>query len=288
MGIYKIYIYQSVVSVFRAGTGTALHPSTPFSVFDSFTQKEPVAMTQAQLTPQQQLHVNQAKLDFAKAFRVLKNTRTLSASNTLQAYLRVPESDLVVALHAPSPWADNEDIQAVVASYDGVIYLDESVEGSSPLSGSKAGGNGKRYAAVFQRRPEVNVVIHVHTAWLGGWASSHRVLPIRYAASQRLTLARELPIYIDRRQPEADFIVEKIEENPHTPAILEANGGSTFWGTSIIQSAKLILLIEEGAYFQGLAESLGGSQEFGAGVLEQQWKMTGLWSQGQKLLEAVA
>lgn len=52
--------------------------------------------------------------------------------------------------------------------------------------------------------------------------------------------------------------------------------------------AKLILLVEEGAYFQALAENLGGSQEFGPGVLEQQWKMTGLWPQGKKLLEQVA
>ena len=245
-------------------------------------------MTSISLDTQQRAYVDQAKRDFAKAYRVLKDTRTLTATNTCQAYLRVPDSELVVALHAPNPWADDEEIRAVVASYDGVVALDETVEGTSPLSGSKSGGNGKRYAAVFQNRPEVNVVIHVHTPYLGGWASAHRVLPIRYAASQRVTLARELPIYIDRRQQEADFIVEKIAENSHTPAILEANGGATFWGTGIIQASKLILLIEEGAYFQGLAELFGGSQEFGPGVLEQQWKMTGLWAQGQKLLGVAA
>jgi len=242
----------------------------------------------ASLTATQLSQLEQAKRDFAKAFRVLKETRTLTATNTYQAYVRVPDSDLVIALHAPSPWADDQEIRAVVASYSGEVVLDETAAGSSPLSGSKAGGNGKRYAAILQQRAEVNVVIHVHTPYLGGWSSDHRVLPIRYAASQRVTLARELPIYIDRRQQEADFIVEKIQENPHTPAILEANGGATFWGESVLQASKLILLIEEGAYFQGLAELFGGSKEFGPGVLEQQWKMTGLWAQGQKLLEAVA
>lgn len=242
----------------------------------------------ASLTPQQLAQLDQAKRDFAKAFRVLKETRTLTATNTFQAYVRVPDSDLVIALHAPGPWADDEEIRAVVSSYDGEVVLDETLDGSSPLSGSKAGGNGKRYAGIFQNRAEVNVVIHVHTPYLGGWASAHRVLPIRYAASQRVTLARELPLYLDRRQPEHAFIVEQLEANPHTPAILEANGGATFWGTSIIQASKLILLIEEGAYFQGLAEIFGGSKEFGPGVLEQQWKMTGLWGQGQKLLEQAA
>jgi len=240
------------------------------------------------LDPQLARQLEQVRRDFAKAFRVLKESRTLTATNTYQAYVRVPDSDRVIAVHAPNPWADDQEIRAVVATYDGEVILDESIPGATPLSGRGAGGNGKRYAAIFQARPEVNVVIHVHTPYLGGWASAHRVLPIRYAASQRVTLARELPIYIDRRQPEPLFILDRLAENPHTPAILEANGGATFWGEDLIKASKLILLIEEGAYFQGLAESLGGSQEFGPGVLEQQWKMTGLWEQGQKLLGAAA
>ncbi|MBD1550589.1 class II aldolase/adducin family protein [Pseudomonas typographi] len=242
----------------------------------------------SRLTPTLLAQVDQAKRDFAKAFSVLSNTRTLTATNTFQAYVRVPDTDLVLALHAPSPWAEDTTIGAVVASYSGEVVLDETADNGSPLSGRKAGGNGQRYAAVFQQCSQVNIVSHVHTPYLGGWASAHRVLPIRYAASQRVTLARELPLYVDRRQPEQHFIVERIQENPHTPAILEANGGATFWGHSILQVAKLILLIEEGAYFQGLAEPLGGSKEFGPGVLEQQWKMTGLWAEGQKLLEAAA
>ena len=60
------------------------------------------------------------------------------------------------------------------------------------------------------------------------------------------------------------------------PAIIEANGGATFWGKSILDVSKYILILEEAAYFQALAEPLGGSLEFGPGALEQQWKMTGL------------
>ncbi|MCU9951668.1 class II aldolase/adducin family protein [Pseudomonas sp. PDM13] len=232
--------------------------------------------------------VEQAKRDFAKAFRVLQETRTLTATNTLQAYLRVPGTDLVIALRAPSPWDDEPGIRASVVSYDGVVHLDETLGRAQTLSESREAGSGKRYAQVLRERAEVNVVIHVHTPYLGGWAGTHRVLPLRYAASQRVTLARELPVYIDRRQPEPAFIVDAIKVNPHTPGLLEANGGATFWGTGILQVAKLVLLVEEGAYFQALAENLGGSKEFGPGVLEQQWKMTGLWAEGQKLLGEVA
>lgn len=232
--------------------------------------------------------VEQTKRDTSKIFRVLKESRTLTATNTFQAHVRVPDSDLLIVVATPSPWDEDQSIRAAVASYDGVVHLDEYLPVTAPLAESRQGGGGRRYAAVFQGRPEVNVVIHVHTPYLGGWAAAHRVFPLNYAAAQRVTLARELPVYIDRSQPEPAFILDKIFENPHTPAILEANGGATFWGPSLLQSAKWILLFEEGAYFQTLGENLGGVKPFGEGVLEQQWRMTGLWDEGRKLLGQTA
>jgi len=207
--------------------------------------------------------VGQVERDFAKAFRVLKETRTLSATDTFQAYVRVPGETKVVAVHAPDVWADDPQIKASVSGFDGTVF-----------SGSpRARGTGQRYAKVFEVNPDIGVVIHVHGPYLGAWAGSHRVLPLRYAPAQRHTLAREIPIYIDRRGGEPAFINEALRQNPHTPAILEANGGSTFWGKNIIEVSKYILILEEAAYFQGLAEVLGGAKEFGPGVLEQQWGM---------------
>jgi len=207
--------------------------------------------------------VAQVKRDFEKAFRVLKETRTLSATYTFQAYQRVPGEHKVVAVHAPDAWADDQEVKATVSGFDGTVYS----------GGKGSGGGGQRYAKVFEENPEVDVVIHFHGPWLGAWAGAHRVLPLLYAPSQRHTLAREIPVYIDRRNGEAAFINETIRANPDTPAILEANGGSTFWGKNIIDVSKYILILEEGAYFQGLAEALGGTKDFGPGVLEQQWGM---------------
>jgi L-ribulose-5-phosphate 4-epimerase len=207
--------------------------------------------------------VAQVKRDFEKAFQVLLETRTLSATRTFQAYQRVPGENKVVAAHAPDAWADDQEVKPVVAGFDGSVYY----------GSAKSGGGGQRYAKVFEANPDVQVVVHVHGPYLGAWAGSHRVLPLLYAPAQRHTLAREIPVYVDRRPGESAFINEKIRENPHTPAILEANGGSTFWGSSIIEVSKYILILEEAAYFQGLAEVLGGSKDFGPGVLEQQWAM---------------
>jgi L-ribulose-5-phosphate 4-epimerase len=210
--------------------------------------------------------VERATRDFTQAAKVLRETGTLSATNTFQAYLRVPGAQAVIALGAPSPWAHTQTVQADVVGFDGTVLLGQA----------RAAGQGPRYAELFREAPEVDVVIHVHGPYLGAWASAHRALPIRYAPAQRFTRAREIPIYIDRRPGEPRFILDTIRRDANIPAILEANGGATFWGKDILEVSKYILILEEGARFQALAEPLGGSQEFGPGTIEQQWKMTGL------------
>jgi hypothetical protein len=83
-------------------------------------------------------------------------------------------------------------------------------------------------------------------------------------------------VYIDRRISQSDFILEQLKIDPNIPAILEGNGGGTFWGNGIIKTSQFIILLEEAARLQTLAEAIGGSKEYGPGVLDQQWKRTGL------------
>jgi ribulose-5-phosphate 4-epimerase/fuculose-1-phosphate aldolase len=201
--------------------------------------------------------------EFAHAARVLKDTRTLSATNTFQAIVRVPGQDQLVVLSAADPFNPDQVAKPGLLGFDGKV-----------LQGPpRVAAGGGRYIDVFKQRPEVQTVIHVHTPYLGAWAGAHRVLPIRYAPAQRFTQIRELPVYIDRRPSEASFILDRLAEDAGHFAILEANGGATFWGASITDVSKNILLFEEAAYFTALAETIGGSQEFGPGVLEQQWQL---------------
>jgi ribulose-5-phosphate 4-epimerase/fuculose-1-phosphate aldolase len=158
-----------------------------------------------------------------------------------------------------------------VFGLDGTVYVGE------------ARGSG-RYNKLFEQHPEITTVSHVHSPYLGAWAQTHRTLPIRYVPVQRYLLTRELPVYIDRRQPEQEFILERLRLDSHTPAILEANGGSTVWGKQGLRKlAEFILILEEGARLQLLAESIGGSREYGPGVLVQQFKMSGLTEQARAL-----
>lgn len=217
-------------------------------------------MSESKLSQSLLAFVDQVKRDVAKASRILWETRTLSASQTYQVYQRVPGEDIWVSATYPSLWDDGES-KVQVAGFDGTPYI-----------GKPVGGVG-RYTRIFQAHPRVTTVIHAHTNALGAWASAHKPLTIRYVPVTRETIVKEFPVYIDRRQPEQDFIVERLNENPHLEAVVEANGGSTFWGDGVLKVSRRIVLIEEGALFQLHAQAVGGSKAYGPGVLEQQWKM---------------
>lgn len=229
--------------------------------------------TESGLNPAIAEFVDNATRDAQKAFTVFRETGTASANGTVNFVERVPGEEIAIALNEPGPWADDRTIAPIVASFDGTV-----------LAGSGRAGFVTSYADVFRKHPEITTVVHIHTPWLGGWAQTHRTLPIRYAASQRLTLSREIPPHINRRQPAAEFILERLEADPHLAAIFEANGGSNVIGRDgLLETAKFIVLLEEGAQFQAIAESLGGSVEFDPTNLEVQWSRSGLVDEARKL-----
>lgn len=202
--------------------------------------------------------------DATTAFRVLRETGTITASATLSFVVRAPGDQLVAAVKHPDPLRPGTSPEVVLTSI---------LDGPDAL---RPWGDGLRYAAVFAAHPWLNAISHVHTPHLAAWAQTHRPLPLRYVPVQRDTLAEELPVYLDRREAEDAFIVRVLDADPEVPGILEANGGATIWGRGgLIDLARTILLIEEGARAQTLAEPLGGSKNFGPGVLEQQWGAMG-------------
>ncbi|MDV7132491.1 class II aldolase/adducin family protein [Williamsia muralis] len=229
--------------------------------------------TESGLSPAIADFVENAARDAQKAFTVFRETGTVSANGTVNFVERVPGEEIAIALNEPGPWADDKTVKPIVATFDGTV-----------LSGSGRAGFVTSYADVFRAHPEITTVVHIHTPWLGGWAQTHRTLPIRYAASQRLTLSREIPPHINRRQPASEFILERLQTDPHLVAIFEANGGANVIGRDgLLETAKFIVLLEEGAQFQAIAETLGGSAEFDPTNLEAQWSRSGLVDEARKL-----
>ena len=215
------------------------------------------------LSPEAIGFIAQAQKDASKAFRLLRETRTISPSGTLFYGVRIPNEDKLVTLNYAGLWAEDPD-QPIT----GVVDFD----GNSLWS--EAPGGTARYVKLFKKHPDIQAVSHVHTPHLGAYSQAHSELPLLYVPNRRFRFSDKLPVYVNRRQAEVDFILDALEQDREVPGIVEANGGATVWSWKGIRDlTNQIVLLEEGAQFQILAQALGGSKAFGPGVLEQQWKM---------------
>ena len=206
-----------------------------------------------------------AEKDARKAFRLLRETQTVSASGTLGFAVRVPNEDKIVTLSYAGLWAEDPDQPLTsVIDFDGNRYWSDQADGVGVA----------RYLKIFKKYSDFQAISHIHTPHLGAYSQAHSALPLLYVPNRRFRFTAQLPVYINRRQPEPDFIIDSIEADRQVPGIVEANGGATVWSWKGLRDlTNTIVLLEEGARFQVLAAALGGSKPFGPGVLEQQWKM---------------
>ena len=227
-------------------------------------------MTTTALSSEVSAFVEQVKQEAGLAFDVFRETGTLTANGTVGFTERIPGEAKLVSVQYPGPWNRGKPLEASVIGLDGKVYLGTS--------------RGDKWLKLFAQHPDITTISHFHAPHLAAWAQTHRTFPIHYVPAQRTALIRELPTYIDRRQSQEDFILDRLRSNPHTPAILEANGGSTAWGKEgLLKTAQFILQLEEGARVQILAESIGGSQDYGPGVLVQQWQHRDLVGKAREL-----
>jgi L-ribulose-5-phosphate 4-epimerase len=201
-------------------------------------------------------YADQAKADAIHSFNFLRETGTLSATWTYHISHRVPEQDLLLNIRFPWPW---EKTREPAISTEKFSEKEDSI--------------------LHEPRLEADTVIHAHTPYLAAWSLAQKEFPIRYVAAQRHLLARTIPNHLERKRSVLDVIRERLDKHPELappPAILESNGGANIWGKGIVGTSQLILLIEEAARFQAIAEQIGGAKEYTPGALEVQWKRTGL------------
>jgi L-ribulose-5-phosphate 4-epimerase len=231
-----------------------------------------IAIIQTPLSAQLTQFIDEHRPLAEHAFEVYRQTNSITANGTVGFVERVPFDHKLVHFNYAGPWAKAGVKSKIVV---------ETLEGEV-LVGPK--GLGGRFNKLFQQHADITTISHVHAPALGAWAQSHRTLPVHYVPVQRFHLFTELPVYIDRRQAEVDFILTQLALNIEQRAILEANGGATVWGRKGLQeTAEFILLLEEGASIQLHAELIGGSRGYGPGVLAQQWKMSGLTEKAKAL-----
>lgn len=202
------------------------------------------------------LAVNQAREDAEHARAFLIETGTLSASRTFGVVHRIPDTDALVSVRFAPSWSRKQGVTVNLSRF-----------------------SEQKDNILHEPRLEADTLVHAHTPYLSAWSLAQKPFPILYVAAQRHLLAREIPNHLERRRTPLDVVRERLDQYPELappPALLESNGGANFWGKGILETARLILFIEEAARYQAIAEQIGGAQEYTDGNLEQQWGRTGL------------
>ena len=201
-------------------------------------------------------YVDEAKADAIHAFNFLRETGTLTASWTFNVTHRIPGHDKTISVRFPRPWSRDRTPTISLASFSEQEEL-----------------------LLHEERLDADTLVHVHTPHLSAWSLAHRPFPILYVAAQRHILARQIPNHLERTRSALDVIRERLDTHPELappPGLLESNGGANIWGKGIVKTAQLILLLEESARLQAIAEQIGGAKEYTPGALDRQWKRTGL------------
>ena len=203
--------------------------------------------------------VQQFEQDLAQSKALLKETGTLSPSGVGNISLRIPGEDRLVIGSLNGPLNTHPTTSAVVdfdlALHGGVLpgYLKEV----TPL-----------HIAILRERPDVNAVIHAHAPYLTGFALAGKSLPFHYSALLRYGREDGVPVaeWGPRYAPAP--VLKALGEHPDAPAVLLANHGPFAWAQSVLDAARFLVLLEEGARFTYLAGNLGGAKPLSAGAHE--------------------
>jgi L-ribulose-5-phosphate 4-epimerase len=127
------------------------------------------------------------------------------------------------------------------------------------------------HAGVYRARDTVGSVIHTHSPAVTSFAVANKPLPNAYEAMLRFGFAGEVPVapWAPRGSKESvSNIVDQLRGHPTSPAVLLGNHGLLAFEDDPVSTARLIVVMEEGAEAVIGARSLGGEKPFPQGAFE--------------------
>ena len=128
------------------------------------------------------------------------------------------------------------------------------------------------HTKVYEARAEVGGIIHTHAANLLSFALANRALPCRYEALLRYGQAEDVPVvpWAPRGSDRSvGGIVDALEANPGTWAVLLGNHGVLVFGRTPEEAAGRLGVLEEAAEAELAATALGGATDLPAGALSE-------------------
>lgn len=129
------------------------------------------------------------------------------------------------------------------------------------------------HSCVYRLRPDVGAVIHTHSPHVTAFAIANQSLPCAYEALLRFGITEDVPVagWAPRGSSESvSNIVEQLQKHPEVPAVLLGNHGLLAFARDALQTAFVIISMEEAAEMTLDARRLGGEHPFPDGALEQE------------------
>jgi len=199
----------------------------------------------------------------AQAARLLVQAGVLSYSGHGNMSARLPEPSHML-LTSGGSLSTLTPQQLAIVNFDGTI-----VAGSlEPVTHEIVA----MHTTVYRERPDIQAIIHTHSPHVTSFALAHIPLPCAYEALLRFGVTTDIPVAAwGPRGSAASLraIVTTLHNHPGTPAVLLANHGLLAFGTSILNTAHLVIAMEEAAATTLGALALGGVQRFPPDALAQ-------------------
>lgn len=146
-------------------------------------------------------------------------------------------------------------------------------EGHSPSGGLAVSSEDKMHAAIYQRRPEVQAVIHAHPPTATAFAVAHVPLDARILAESVVVLGDVplIPYSIPGTLELASAVADGLGDRH---AALLANHGAVTVGRTLAQAHQRMETLEHVAQVALMARLLGGARELSAADVERLLRAT--------------
>jgi hypothetical protein len=162
----------------------------------------------------------------ARAFRVLRDARTLTVESQVEFVVRGPEAGLLASFSHPGPWAVTLEPQVAVIGADGA-WLTGDRRRTQALATT---------AALFAGNPQVAVAVRARTLHLAAWTGTGREFVFEHRG-------RVLVLRPDAGPAEANGAFAR-------------DGAVTLWTAGeLTDAAELLAVAEQAAQIRSLAQA---------------------------------